>query len=140
MEMPGGKELRMSTTGMRGLKLGTMAGERISRWMPWNTGRAHPHPAAVWQPDGSMTQADERQQQASLEASEEPQPQGHKEAKCSRKYRSQGEAGDPNWKCVRTFGHILFWLKVRTRGSQPSICVPTFSQFTDRKSTRLNSS
>src|SRR5258708_36631097 len=26
---------------------------------------------------------------------------------------------------------IVFWLKVRTRGSQPSICVPTFSQFTN---------
>jgi len=25
---------------------------------------------------------------------------------------------------------IVFWLKVRTRGPQPSICVPTFSQFT----------
>lgn len=25
---------------------------------------------------------------------------------------------------------IVFWLNVRTRGPQPSICVPTFSQFT----------
>jgi hypothetical protein len=24
----------------------------------------------------------------------------------------------------------IFWLKVRTRTSQPSICVPTFTQFT----------
>jgi len=26
-----------------------------------------------------------------------------------------------------------FWLKVRTRGSQPSTCVPTFSQFTNKE-------
>jgi len=29
---------------------------------------------------------------------------------------------------------IVFWLKVRTRGPQPSICVPTFSQFTKMSS------
>src|SRR5438874_2490189 len=28
---------------------------------------------------------------------------------------------------------IVFWLKVRTRGPLPSICVPTFSQFTNRR-------
>ena len=27
-------------------------------------------------------------------------------------------------------GANVFWLKVRTRGPQPSICVPIFSQFT----------
>src|SRR5205085_222774 len=30
---------------------------------------------------------------------------------------------------------IVFWLKVRTRGPQPSICVPTFSQFTKNRRT-----
>ncbi len=28
------------------------------------------------------------------------------------------------------FGSTVFWAKVRTRGSQPSICVPIFIQFT----------
>ena len=55
----------MSEPGMRGIKLCMMAGERISGWMPWEHGRAHPHPAAVWQPDGSTMTADESQQHAS---------------------------------------------------------------------------
>ena len=70
--MLGGKELRMSEPGMCGIKLCTMAGESISRRMQWDTGKEHPHPAAVWQPDGSTMKADESQQQTSLEALEEP--------------------------------------------------------------------
>src|SRR5215510_5356331 len=40
-------------------------------------------------------QEDEGQHQESREESEEPKPQGHKEAKCSRKQRSQGDRGTP---------------------------------------------
>jgi hypothetical protein len=98
----------MSETGMCDIKLCTTAGESISRRMQGDTGREHPHPAAVWQPDGSTMKADESQQQASLEASEEPQPQGHKAAKRRRTPRAQGEARDPNPKCVRTFVHLFF--------------------------------
>ena len=53
MEMLGGTALRLSETGMCGIKLCTMAGQSLSRRMPWDTEQEHPHPATVWQPKGS---------------------------------------------------------------------------------------
>ena len=45
-------------------------------------------------------------------------------------FASELDTGSQEMEIVPNFRPIFFWLNVRTRGPQPSICVRTFSQFT----------